>query len=250
VLGGLLITVRRPGWITVLLAWALAGAEFLAPAEQARIHTLTSLFKHVTYGAWFACVIGGYLLAEFPALLDRLTTASPVSGRGLRPRWALTAGTAIGAVVALAAGAFGVTVANGQYSTWPDSGTMIADLSRLVRPTGIYLVEDPNVVTYYLRKKVPFENVYDTYVFHYTDPQTRQRLTNGPAYADAIKRGYFAGIVLAFADTFATDQVIVSDIDQDHTYRLVDVVPYQDSYGPSQYMIWMRVPPSARPENG
>ena len=54
------------------LAWALAGAEFLAPAEQARIHTLTSLFKHVGYGAWFACVMAGYLLAELPSLLARL----------------------------------------------------------------------------------------------------------------------------------------------------------------------------------
>jgi Dolichyl-phosphate-mannose-protein mannosyltransferase len=246
VLGGLLITVRRPGWITVLLAWALVGADFLAPAEQARIHTLTSLFKHVTYGAWFACVIGGYLLAELPALLARLGMVAKVAGSDARPRWALMVGTAIGTVVVLAAGAFGVTVANGQYDTWPNSRAMIADLSKLVRPTGIYLVEDPNVVTYYLRTKVPFENIDDTYVFSYTDPQTHQQLINDPAYADAIKRGYFAGIVLAFGDTFATDQVIVNDIDQDHTYRLVDVVPYRDSYGPSQYKIWLRVPQPVR----
>jgi hypothetical protein len=246
VLGGLLITVRRPGWITVLLTWTLVGAEFLAPAEQARIHTLTSLFKHVTYGAWFACVIGGYLLAELPALLARLSRTSRAPGAGFWPRWALMVGTATGAVAVLAAGVFGMTVANAQYSTWPDSRTMIADLSKLVRPTGIYLVEDPNVVTYYLRKQVPFENVDDTYVFYYTDPQTHQRLMNDPAYADAIRRGYFAGIVLAFGDTFATDQVIVNDIDQDHTYRLVDIVPYRDSYGPSQYMIWLRAPQPAR----
>jgi hypothetical protein len=246
VLGGILITVRRPGWITVLLAWALVGAAFLAPAEQARIHTLTSLFKHVTYGAWFACVIGGYLLAELPVLLARLSRTARAPDRGFRPRWALMAGIAIGAVAVLAAGAFGVTVANGQHDTWPNSRGMIADLSKLVRPTGIYLVEDPNVVTYYLRTKVPFENVDDTYVFSYTDPQTHQQLVNDPAYGDAINRGYFAGIVLAFGDTFATDQVIVNDIDEDHTYRLVDVVPYRDSYGPSQYKIWLRVPRPAR----
>jgi hypothetical protein len=250
VLGGILITVRRPGWVTVLLAWALVGAEFLAPAEQARIHTLTSLFKHVTYGAWFACVIGGYLLAELPGLLARLARlakAARVAGSGARPRWALLVGTAIGTVVVLAAGAFGVTVANAQHDTWPNSSAMIADLSKLVRPTGIYLVEDPNVVTYYLRTKVPFENVDDTYVFYYSDPLTHKRLMNGPAYADAIQRGYFAGIVLAFGDTFATDQMIVKDIDQYHTYRLVDVVPYRDSYGPSAYQIWMRIPQPVRP---
>jgi hypothetical protein len=241
VLGGILITVRRPGWLTVLLAWALVGAEFLAPAEQARIHTLTSLFKHVTYGAWFACVIGGYLLAELPALLAPLGRAARAAGSRVRPRWSLAVGTAIGTVLVLAAGAFGVTVARAQYETWPNSRGMIADLSKLARPTGIYLVEDPNVVTYYLRAKVPFQNVDDTYVYFYTDPQTHKQLMNGPAYAAAIKRGYFAGIVLAFGDTFATDQMIVKDIDQDHTYRLASVIPYRDSYGPSQYKIWVRV---------
>ena len=232
VLGALVVTVRWPGWLTVLLAWALAGAEFLAPAEQARIHTLTSLFKHVGYGAWFACVIAGYLLAELAVLLGRL-------GRG---RAMMVAGTAVGTVVVLAAGAFGVTVANGQHDTWPDSRPMIAELSKLVKPTGIYLVEDPNVVTYYLRNKLPFLNVDDTYVFSYQDPHTHQMLVNTPAYAAAIQRGYFAGIVLAFGDTFATDQEIMADIARDHTYRLAAVIPYRDSYGPSDYRIWVRAP--------
>jgi hypothetical protein len=232
VLGALVVTVRWPGWLTVLLAWALAGAEFLAPAEQARIHTLTSLFKHVGYGAWFACVIAGYLLAELAVLLGRLGRA-----RGM-----IVAGTAVGTVVALAAGAFGVSVANGQHDTWPDSRPMIADLSKLVKPTGIYLVEDPNVVTYYLRNKVPFQNIDDTYVFSYRDPQTHRMLVNTPAYAAAIQRGYFAGIVLAFGDTFATDQEIMADIARDHTYRLAAVIPYRDSYGPSDYRIWVRTP--------
>jgi hypothetical protein len=257
VLGAILITARRPGWTTVALAWTLAAAEFLAPAEQARIHTLTSLFKHVGYGAWFACMVGGYLLAELPALLARVgRLARPGRSRAGRaragpwPRWALLVGAVAGTAVILAAGAFGVTVANAQHDTWPDSRPMITDLARLVRPDGIYLVEDPNVVTYYLRTKVPFENVDDTYVFFYPDPQTHRMLTNAPAYAAAIQRGYFAGIVLAFGDTFATDQLVVADINRYHTYRLADVVPYRDSYGPSQYKIWIRVtprPPVAHP---
>jgi len=244
--GAILVTARRPGWTTVALAWALAAAAFLAPAEQARIHTLTSLFKHVGYGAWFACVIAGYLLAELPALLARAagrarSRAAPAGARP-RPRWALLAGAAAGAAVVLAAGTFGVNVANAQHDTWPDSSRMVASLARLARPDGIYLVEDPNVVTYYLRTKVPFGNIDDTYVFFYTDPATHRMLVNAPAYADAIARGYFAGIVLAFGDTFATDQMVVADISRYHTYRLAEVIPYRDSYGPSQYQIWLRVP--------
>ena len=37
----------------------LASAGVLVPLEQARIHTLTSLNKHVDLGAWFAAVAAG-----------------------------------------------------------------------------------------------------------------------------------------------------------------------------------------------
>ncbi len=43
---------------TRVLAWTLAAAGFLAPAEQARIHVFTSLFKHVAFGGWFAAAVG------------------------------------------------------------------------------------------------------------------------------------------------------------------------------------------------
>ncbi len=256
VLGAVVLTAGRPGWPTVGLAWALAGAEFLAPAEQARIHTLTSLFKHVGYGAWFACVMAGYLLAELPSLLARLgrsraagAARSPGAGGRprLRPRWALLAGTAVGTAAVVAAGAFGVTVANGQYGDWADSRPMIADLSRLVQPGGYYLVEDPSVVTYYLGSKVQFSHVDSTYTsFNYVDPQTRKMLFSFPAFADSIKRGYFNDIVLAFGDTFGQDQAIVQDIGQDHNYRLIYKIRYQTSYGSGKYEIWQRIPSSPR----
>jgi Dolichyl-phosphate-mannose-protein mannosyltransferase len=250
VLGAVLITARRPGWPTVALAWSLAAAEFLAPAEQARIHTLTSLFKHVGYGAWFACVMAGYLLAELPALLARLgrsraEAAAGVPGAGAppRPRWALPAGTAAGAVAVIAAGVFGVTVANGQYGDWANSRPMIAELSRLVQPGGYYLVEDPSVVTYYLGSKVQFSHVDSTYTsFNYVDPQTHKMLFSFAAFADSIKRGYFNDIVLAFGDTYGQDQAIVQDIRQDHNYRMIYKVQYRTSYGSSWYKIWQRVP--------
>ncbi len=245
VLGALLITARRPGWTTVTLAWALAAAEFLAPAEQARIHTLTSLFKHVGYGAWFACVMAGYLLAELPALLARLGRSRPAGAAAARPRWALLAGTAAGTAAVLAAGAFGVTVANGQYGNWADSRAMVAELTRLAQPNGYYLVEDPSVVTYYLGSKIPFSHVESTYTsFNYTDPQTHKMLFSIPAFADSIRRGYFSYIVLAFGDTYGQDQAIVQDITQDHNYRLIDTIRYRTSYGYSRYQIWQRIPPS------
>jgi 4-amino-4-deoxy-L-arabinose transferase-like glycosyltransferase len=258
VLGAVLITTRRPGWPTVALAWSLAAAEFLAPAEQARIHTLTSLFKHVGYGAWFACVMAGYLLAELPSLLARVgrSRAAGTAGRAgtarapgasPRPRWALVAGTAAGLAAVLAAGAFGVTVANGQYGDWADSRPMIAELTRLVQPGGYYMVEDPSVVTYYLGSKVEFSHVDSTYTaFNYVDPQTHKMLFSFAAFADSIKHGYFNDIVLAFGDTFGQDEAIVQDMKQDHNYRMIDAIPYQTSYGQGNYQIWQRIPASPR----
>ena len=203
VLGAIVIIVRRPGWATVLLACTLAGAEFLAPAEQARIHTLTSLFKHVGYGAWFACVIGGYLLAELPGLLARLSRAARAAGAGVRPRWALAAGTAIGR--GGGAGGRGVRHPGRQRPVrdWPNSRPMIAELSKLVTPSGYYMVEDPSVATYYLGTKVPFSTLTAPTPTSYTDPQTHKLLMTAAAFADSIKRGYFTDIVLAFGDTFA-----------------------------------------------
>jgi 4-amino-4-deoxy-L-arabinose transferase-like glycosyltransferase len=247
VLGAMVITIRRPGWATVLLAWTLAGAEFLAPAQQARIHTLTSLFKHVGYGAWFACVIGGYLLAELPGLLARLSRTARAAGAGARPRWALLTGTAVAVAVVLVAGAFDITVANGQYGDWADSRPMIAELSKLVQPNGYYMVEDPSVVTYYLGSKTQFSHVDSTYTsFNYTDPQTHKVMFSYAGFADSIRHGYFNDIVLAFGDTFGQDEAIMQDIDTDHNYRLIDTIKYRTSYGSSHYEIWQRIPQAAR----
>ena len=55
---------RRPAPMWVL-AWVLAAAAFLAPAEQARIHVFTSLFKHVAFGGWFGAAVAGYALTAF-----------------------------------------------------------------------------------------------------------------------------------------------------------------------------------------
>jgi 4-amino-4-deoxy-L-arabinose transferase-like glycosyltransferase len=248
VLGVIVLTARRPGWPAVTLGWTLTAAVFLAPAEQARIHTLESLFKHADFGAWFACVPAGYLLAQLPAWLSRERGAHARAHLGaslLRPRWTSRAGAVACCAVVLASGALGVPAANSQRAAWPDSGQMITVVGRLVQPNGIYLIEDPYVVTYYLRTKVTFDHVIDTYGLYYTDPQTHRAMVGIPAWADAIKHGYFTGIVLNFGDTYQTDQMIAGDIDRFHTYKLADVIGYRSSYGAGTYRIWLRRPPRA-----
>ena len=145
--------------------------------------------------------------------------------------------------VVLVAGVYDIPVANGQYGDWADSGPMIAEMSKLVTPSGYYMVEDPSVATYYLGSKVPFSHIDSTYAnFSYTDPQTHKLLIGYAAFADSISRGYFNDIVLAFGDTFGQDQAIVQDMNTDHNYRLIDTIPYRTSYGPGHYEIFQRIP--------
>ena len=61
-----------------LLLIVLAGAAALVPLEQARIHTLTSLVKHVDFGAWFAAIVVGYAVDRAVGWLRRPGCAPPV----------------------------------------------------------------------------------------------------------------------------------------------------------------------------
>ena len=46
----------------------LALTDLLVPAEQIRVHTTTSLQKHVDYGAWFAVMAAGYAMSRVSQL--------------------------------------------------------------------------------------------------------------------------------------------------------------------------------------
>jgi 4-amino-4-deoxy-L-arabinose transferase-like glycosyltransferase len=238
--GAAAITHAWRHWPTTLLAWILAGAGFLAPAEQARIHTYVSLFKHLGYGAWFASAVGGYLLAALPRAGGQARSAGASARRSAS--WLRAAITA-----AVLAGAVGVLIAGAQYRGWPDSRGLTAALQRLGQPGGRYLAEDYDVPAYYLMNGVRWTQWSNTFYFGYTDPGTGQYLQNAPAYADAIRHRYFAVIALAFGDTDATDQVIVHDISRYGGYRLAAVIHYSDASGHGAYKVWILAPESNRP---
>jgi 4-amino-4-deoxy-L-arabinose transferase-like glycosyltransferase len=233
--GAAAITYAWRHWPTTLLAWTLAGAAFLAPAEQARIHTYVSLFKHVGYGAWFASAAGGYLLAALPRAAGQAQSAGVSARRSAS--WLRAAVTA-----AVLAGTVGGLIVGAQYRGWPDSRGLTAALQRLDKPGGRYLAEDYDVPAYYLMHSVRWTQWSNTFNFSYTDPSTHQYLQNAPAYADAIRHRYFAVIALAFGDTDPTDQVIVHDISRYGGYRLAAVIPYADASGPRAYKVWILAP--------
>jgi hypothetical protein len=227
-LGAIVISYAWRRWSTALLGWVLFLASLLAPIEQARISTSVSLFKHVDYGAWFAAAAVGYLFAALPNAIERI-------------RGPLLAG---GLAILVMASALGASIVSRQYAGWPVSSQLTSMLMSQHRHGAVYLVEDSNVESYYLRASVTPNQMYNTFYFGYTDPKSGQYLANGPAYASAIKERRFTFIVLDFGDTAGTDKEIVADIGKYGGYRLVATIPFQTAAGAGQYEVWenLRVP--------
>jgi hypothetical protein len=210
----------------------LTIAVVLAPANQARIHTLTSLQKHVDFGAWFGAIAVGYGLSQLVAWTRRGSVRITVS--------ALITG-----IVALPMGYVGVRQADYLYHSWPNSKPLISELTKLMTPgrSRHYLVEDYNVPMYYLQGSVPWQEWNSTWYLSY-----RGR-TGTVAYKEAIKAGYFALIVLDFNATKSLDATIVQAIHLNPSYQLVDVIRTSNAFGSGNYTIW-KYEPGGAPRGG
>ena len=57
----------RAGGVFNMAAGGSGRAALLGPLEQARLHTLASLNKHVGLGAWFAAIAAGYTVGKLVA---------------------------------------------------------------------------------------------------------------------------------------------------------------------------------------
>jgi hypothetical protein len=224
--------LESPG--TKALAWCLAGAVFLAPAAQARINVITSLFKHVAYGAWFGSVIAGYGLAA-------LASAVPAS----KVKAALRASVAF---VLIAAGP-GVYLASFHFSGWPGSAPLMAALNgRVSAASGPMLMDTPSVEEYYMGSSLNWRAVVSTYYFAYADPRTGKYITSpAAAYSAAIQNRYFSLITLSYGtDATGFDAQIRSAIARYGGYRLVSDIPFRTSANDGQFLIWVRSSTSAR----
>ena len=67
VCGVIISWAGRHGRAQTWLLAVLAAAAVLGPLEQARLHTLASLNKHVGLGVWFAAIAAGYAVDRFLA---------------------------------------------------------------------------------------------------------------------------------------------------------------------------------------
>ena len=230
-LGVVVAALARQDRVEVAIIAVLAGAGLLAPLNQARIHTLTSLSKHVDFGAWFAAAAAGYALAR----LSRVGKWKTLH--------VATAGLALG-IVLLPIGITGRRQAGNFFQAWPNSTEVTSSLRRLTEAhPGNYLVEDYDVPAYYLENAISWQRWSDTWYFSYTRPGTHRPIIGLRAYRAAIADHYFSLIVLDFGDTAAVDQHITEDMRLSGGYHVIGEARYWDKFGVGQFTIWAYEPP-------
>jgi hypothetical protein len=236
--GGVITSwASRQGWARTSLLAVLAAAAVLGPLEQARVHTLASLNKHVCLGAWFAAIAAGYAV-------DRLLAAAPVG----RSR-ALTAGACIAALVFPVA--LGATQSKTFSTNWPNASGFIAVFRPLAdHGNGRLLVEDASIARYYLpaggqwQRWSSTRNIVLPSGASTGGPSSRAGVTgagNAGVFAEFLTHGYFSYVALNYADTTALDRQITADLRHNSHYHIIDVVPYGTEISPTgqgTYVIW------------
>jgi 4-amino-4-deoxy-L-arabinose transferase-like glycosyltransferase len=153
--GALAIALRDK--VNRIVIGALLATGLLVPLWQAKIHTMTSLNKHVAFGAWFAAIAVGYgadrvvtwLSAKSAArAAQRITRqAAPGAGRP-SPLLRLALRTAVPlSLVPLAA--IGMRQAE-SFFAWPGVGNLIPVLRTVATPDARYLADTTTPLQYYL----------------------------------------------------------------------------------------------------
>jgi hypothetical protein len=237
VAGVIISWAGRRGWVPTLLLAVLAAAGLLGPVEQARLHTLASLNKHVGLGAWFAAIAAGYAV-------DRFIAAAPAG----RPQALTTAALIVALVFPLSVGAS----QSRQFSTdWPNATSFVAIFGPLAdHGNGHLLVETASIARYYLPSGSQWQrwsstrNIVMPSGANTGGPSGRAGVTgpgNAGVYAAFITRGYFSYVALNYTDTTALDYQITKDLRASGHYRPVAVVPYGTEVAPvgqGTYIIW------------
>jgi 4-amino-4-deoxy-L-arabinose transferase-like glycosyltransferase len=215
---------RRVLMVVLVLSMALV------PFEQARVHTTTSLDKHVDFGMWLAAITIGYGVGKAWQLRLRI------------PR-AVLVGTCAALAVPLAPA--GLAQAQAMFG-WPNSAEFVAALRPLAEhASGPLLVEAPSPARYYLGTSVSWQRWSTTWAVTLANGdsvgQTAVSASGRPqVYAGLIARGYFTLVALNSTATPVLDQQIVADMIASHRYRLVKTVAYPATYYGSYYSIWQR----------
>ena len=202
VIAAVVCAVRRQ-WQQALLLAILALSALLAPADQARIQTATSLDKHVDFGAWFAAIAAGYLLSS----LSRRRVAV----------------LAVWLVAWIPLASMDMAQAHAMID-WPDVTGLVKVVQPMTAHGGRFLVDTTDILQYYLP---------NTTWRQWSSTQN----DNPEYYQQAIARHYFSVVVLSFSQTLAMDYAIALDLSENSKYQLAAKV----SSGKTVFYVWQYV---------
>jgi hypothetical protein len=214
-----------------LLLGLMVAAALLVPLEQARIHSTTSLDKHVAFGAWFAAIAAGYAADHLGSLL-RSHAAQALLVGGLAMTWVPLAATGAGQAR--------------QFFGWPNAAAFIKVFRPLAEHrSGPMLVETSSVAQYYLPTSINWQQWSNTYSITAPSGQSVGYSTKGITdvgtpgiYRSYIKHSYFDLIALNYAaGSGQLDRQIGTWLRNDPVYRVVASARYGDGY----YTVWQRV---------
>lgn len=214
-------------WPIRCVAIVLCCAVLLAPAEQARIHTITSLFKHVGFGAWFGCILAGFALVSFTQAVPAVKLRSAIKVAG---------------ITALLCALSGTVLATEHYSSWPNVTLLMDTLQPILKATRgpIYVGDSSNNLHYYLGGDVGSRTIISPWYFAWTDPATGKRRYQAAAYADIIRRRYVSVVALNLDVDVPADTDILSAIAQYGGYRRVAYLPYVLDGTKRGFQVWVR----------
>ena len=202
----------------ITLGIVLTGTALLAPLDQIHIHTLTSLWKHIGFGLFFAAPFAGIGLTRI--IGDHFRRAQ------------------VGIAIWGAALVIGMTQANNLFNAWPDSSAFTRVMAQHLAPHARYLVEVDEVPIYYLRghRDAQPDQFTSTYFIGYRDHG--QYLTGNAGYVAAIKAGYFRVVAYNGQVTPALDDVLARTLRADPDYRLAATT--SNGNHSVTYYVWVR----------
>lgn len=227
---GLLLVFARPHPQRIamaMVAFTLVVGSVLAPLNQARIETSTSLQKHVVFGAWFGCILAGYAIASL--------ATGPIPARWHAMRIAAFA------VVFVTAFATVPLAYASQVPAWHQWGVenpeFIAELRAVTRPGNArYLVEG--------HEDVPAYYVGDVSSLQWKeagpDDYSYKDLSGDPALQAGVANRVFTLIILNNQES--TDSVIETAIREDGGYRVLTHLPPSTTTSDATYTVWQLIP--------
>ena len=226
---GVVAAILRSEWNNALVGLVCLGAGCAAPANQIRIDVLTSLVKHVDFGAWFACIAVGYLIHVLAHVMITAKEARVV-------------GVVVTCLALLLYAASGVTQSAQFMRSWPNT----ANLTAAVRPyvhygSSQYLMEEDSVLQYDLRGSSSWQQWQNTWGLGFYDTKLGKFVDGNEAYTDAIFDHYFSVIILNGQFTPAVDVDMVQTITlckDSCGYRMVANLPYEGTPDGGHFTVW------------